>query len=145
MKEYQRKQLLERIEREGATVGNSIPETISLDGEPFNLHSFIFDIRSMDTIPSEERERIDRIKKLLRRERLQRKQQLANRSMTYTEGEELAQSIIGIDRALTVLENLQSTDIEAEIDAQEKADAKRWFNFLRKALGTDSEHTGIQR
>uniref|UniRef100_UPI0025EDFADA DUF5788 family protein n=1 Tax=Natronococcus sp. TaxID=35747 RepID=UPI0025EDFADA len=50
-------------------------------------------------------------------------------------GEELAQGIIGIDRALNALENLGPTDLEREQQAKQAADKKRWMSFLKKALG----------
>ncbi|MEF8938095.1 MAG: DUF5788 family protein, partial [Halovenus sp.] len=67
VREFERKQLLERIQREGATVGASIPDEISIQGEEIDLQQFVFEIRRRDTIPAGERERVDRAKKNLRR------------------------------------------------------------------------------
>ncbi|WP_440991042.1 DUF5788 family protein [Haloarchaeobius baliensis] len=137
MKAYERKQLLARVEREGSTVGASIPERIDVQGETIDLQSFVFEIKRRDTIPSGERERVQQAKKNLRRERLQRKQRIENdwADMSWAEGEELVEAIVGLDRALNALESLGPTDIEAEADAQDAADKKRWMNFLKKALG----------
>ena len=139
MKEYERKQLLARVEREGSTVGASIPERIDVQGETIDLQSFVFEIKRRDTIPAGERERVQQAKKNLRRERLQRKQRIENEwaDMSWAEGEELVEAIIGLDRALNALESLGPTDIEAEADAQDAADKKRWMNFLKKALGRE--------
>ncbi len=137
VKAYERKQLLARVEREGSTVGASIPERIDVQGETIDLQSFVFEIKRRDTIPSGERERVQQAKKNLRRERLQRKQRIENdwADMSWAEGEELVEAIVGLDRALNALESLGPTDIEAEADAQDAADKKRWMNFLKKALG----------
>ena len=143
MREFERKQLLERIEREGATVGAEIPETITVQGEPVDLQEFVFEIKRRETVPSSERERVDRAKKNLRRERLQRKQRIEEADLTFAEGERLAESIIGIDRALTALEQLEPVDIETEAQRQKTADRKRWMRFLQQALGNadqDSAH-----
>jgi len=139
VKEYERKQLLARVEREGSTVGASIPERIDVQGETIDLQSFVFEIKRRDTIPAGERERVQQAKKNLRRERLQRKQRIENEwaDMSWAEGEELVEAIIGLDRALNALESLGPTDIEAEADAQDAADKKRWMNFLKKALGRE--------
>lgn len=137
MKEYERKQLLERIEREGATVGADIPDRIDVQGEAIDLREFVFEIKRRDTIPAGERERVDQAKRNLRRERLQRKQRIEDGDVSRAEGEELVQAIIGIDRALNALENLGPTNLEAEQRAQEKADQQRWMSFLKKALGRD--------
>ena len=135
MKEYERKQLLERVEREGATVGADIPETIDVQGESVNLREFVFEIKRRETVPSGERDRVDRAKKNLRRERLQRKQLLEDGDISREEGEELVAAIVGIDRALNALESLGPTDLEREAEAQEAADRKRWMSFLKQALG----------
>ncbi|MFB6183223.1 MAG: DUF5788 family protein [Haloarculaceae archaeon] len=145
MKEYQRKQLLERIEREGATVGASIPDHIEIQGESVDLQEFVFEIKRRDTVPPGERERVERAKKNLRRERLQRKQRLEAGDVDYEEGKRLADAVVGIDRALNALENLGPTDLEAEADANEAADRKRWMQFLRKALGHDESSQGASR
>jgi len=137
VREYERKRLLERVNREGATVGADIPETIDVQGEAVNLREFVFEIKRRDTIPEGERERVDRAKKNLRRERLQRLQRIEDGEVSYEEGERLAESIVGIDRALNALEQLRPADLEGEAAAQEAADQKRWVRFLRQALGHD--------
>ncbi|MFT4944200.1 MAG: hypothetical protein ACI9K3_000129 [Halovenus sp.] len=135
MKQFERKQLLERIEREGATVGASIPDQMTVQGEEIDLRAFVFEIRRRDTVPPGERDRVERAKRNLRRERLQRKQRIENDDISREEGERLAEAVIGLDRALNELENLGPVDVEAEAQATEAADRKRWTRFLQKALG----------
>jgi hypothetical protein len=148
MKEYEREILLERIGRESATVGAEIPDRIEVQGEEVDLQSFVFEIKRRDTIPPGERERVERAKKNLRRERLQRKQRIEGEAddgrrtetpddITFEEGKEVAAAIVGIDRALNALESLDPTDIETERERKEAADTKRWMNFLKQALGRD--------
>ena len=137
MQEYERKQLLERVEREGATVGATIPETITVQGEPLDLQEFVFEIKRRDTVPPGERDRVERAKTNLRRERRERKDRLEEDDISREEGERLAEAIIGIDRALNALENLGPTDLETEAKTKEAADKKRWMSFLKKALGRD--------
>lgn len=138
MKEYEREILLERIGREGATIGASIPERIEVQGQEVDLRAFVFEIKRRDTIPPGERERVETAKKNLRRERLQRKERIEDGEVSFAEGEELARAVVGIDRALGALESLGSpTDLEAEQAEQEAADTRRWMNFLKEALGRD--------
>lgn len=139
MKPFQRKQLLERIDREGATIGSEIPELITVDGEEFPLREFVFESKRHETVPAGEEEQVHEAKKRLRRERLQRRQRIESDDMTYEEGEQLAESILGIDRALNALESLEPTDLEAEASRQTAKDQKRWMAFLRKALGQDAD------
>lgn len=135
MKEYERKQLLERVSREGATVGASIPDRIEVQGEELNLQEFVFEIKRRDTIPPGERERVDQAKRNLRRERRERLEVIEAGEVSFEEGERLVESIVGIDRALEALEQLRPSDVQQEAEMQEAADTKRWMNFLRKALG----------
>jgi hypothetical protein len=137
VQEYERKQLLAKVEREGATVGADIPERIAVQGEEIDLQEFVFEIKRRETIPSGERDRVETAKKNLRRERLQRKQRLEDEDadISYEEGERLVEAIVGIDRALNALENLSPTDLKREEEIQEMQDRKRWMNFLKKALG----------
>ncbi|WP_436929711.1 DUF5788 family protein [Halosimplex halobium] len=145
MQEYERKQLLERIGREGATVGATIPERIEIQGETIDLREFVFEIKRRDTVPAGERERVEQAKTNLRRERKERKERIEDGDISREEGERLAEAIVGIDRALNALENLGPTNLEAEIEAQETADKKRWMNFLKKALGNDQDSQGSHR
>ena len=139
MQAYERKRLLERVERESATVGADIPDRIEVQGEEIDLREFVFEIKRRETVPSGERERVEQAKRNLRRERLQRIQRIEEAEITFEEGEELAGSVIGIDRALNALESLGPTDLEDEQRARNLADTKRWMSFLKKALGKESD------
>jgi len=145
VKEYERKQLLERIGREGATVGAAIPDRIDVQGESVDLREFVFEIKRRDTIPQGERDRVEQAKKNLRRERREREERIEDGDISREEGEREAEAIIGIDRALNALESLGPTDLEAEIQAQETADKKRWMTFLKQALGRDEDSQGSHR
>ncbi len=142
MREFQRKQLLERIDRDGATVGADIPDTITVQGEEIDLREFVFEIRRRDAVPEGERERVATAKQNLRRERLQRKQQIEDGDISYERGTELARSIVGIDRALNALDQLGEVDVQREADAKEVADRQRWMQFLKQALGHESDSAG---
>lgn len=137
MKEYERKQLLERVDREGSTIGARIPERIEVQGEPVDLRAFVLEIKRRDTVPPGERERVEQATKNLRRERLARRQTIEGGEVAYERGEALAESILGIDRALNALGSLELTDLEAEASAKASADQKRWLNFLKQVLGHD--------
>jgi len=145
VQEYERKQLLERVEREGATVGATIPETVEVQGETIDLQEFVFEVKRREEVPPGERDRVERAKRNLRRERLQRKQRIEDGDVTREEGERLVESIVGIDRALNALKSLGPTDLEAEERATETADRKRWVRFLQQALGNDDADRGRGR
>ncbi|TKR24380.1 DUF5788 family protein [Natronomonas salsuginis] len=137
MQEYERKQLLERIGREGSTLGVDIPERIEIQGEEIDLREFVFEIKRRETVPAGERDRVERAKRNLRRERLERKARIEDGEISFETGEQVANAIVGIDRALEALESLGSGSVEAEAKRQEAADTKRWMDFLKQALGRD--------
>ena len=137
VQEYDRKRLLERVEREGATVGADIPDRIEVAGEPFPLKEFVFEVKRLDEVPADTREEVATAKRQLRRERRRRKQELEDADIPRSRGVELVEAIVGIDRALNALESLGPTDLEAEIAANEAADTKRWVSFLEQVLGRD--------
>jgi hypothetical protein len=139
VKEFERKRLLERVNRDGATVGADIPETIEVQGETVQLREFVFEMKRRDTIPPGEREQVEQAKKNLRRERLQRLQRIERDEVSYEEGKRLVRSIVGIDRALNALQQLGPVDLEREAATQEASDRKRWMKFLKQALGQDAD------
>ena len=143
MDDPQRKQLLERVNREGATIGHRIPEQITIQGESVALRDFVFEVRQRESYPQSERERVKRATRNLRRGRKQRLETLEEDPISYEDGEQLVEEIIGIDRALNALGSLEATDIEAE--QQEVADKRRWMNFLRRALGHEDRSSGQSR
>ena len=138
MKPYEREGLIERVEREGATVGATIPDTVSVQGREMNLSEFVFETRKKDGVAPERRETVEEAKRNLRRERVERRSRLEEEAMTVEEGEALTASIVGIDRALHALNDLGPTDLAGEAKASEAADRKRWMSFLKQALGQDS-------
>jgi len=141
MDDPQRKQLLERVNREGATIGHRIPEQITIQGESVALRDFVFEVRRRESYPQSERERVKQATRNLRRGRKQRIETLEEDAISYEDGEELVNEILGIDRALNALGSLEATDIETEAERQEVADKRRWMSFLKRALGHD-DHSG---
>jgi hypothetical protein len=137
VKEFERKQLVERIDRDGATVGVRIPDRVKVQGEEVELRDFVFEINRRETVPPGERDRVERAKRNLRRERLERRELIEAGEVSFEEGERIADAIVGIDRALEALENLGSSSVEREAEAREAADTKRWTSFLKQALGRE--------
>jgi hypothetical protein len=142
VEEYQRKQLLERIEREGATVGQRLPERITVQGDPFELRAFVTDVATAEGVTPDQREAVEEARVQLRRERTDRVELIEEADISHERGEELAESIVGIDRALNALNRLEDADLEAEAERAARADRKRWFSFLREALGHEDGGDG---
>lgn len=133
MKSYERKTLLEKLEREGGTIGASIPEEVEVDGESVPLRRYVVGETS-EEIPFSEAE----MKKQLRRLRLGLVEDLEEVEMSYEEGERVVERIRGIGRALESLE-ASGGSVEREANAAELADRKRWRKFLSEVTGQEDE------
>lgn len=135
VKEYERKRFLERINRDGATIGVAIPETMTVQGERIPLRAVVMEDRFQEvrSVSSDRRTLIS----ALRRERRERERRLQSETLDHETAADLTESILGIGRALEVLTADADGSIEAEATATRRADRERWLSFLRKALGND--------
>jgi hypothetical protein len=142
VEDYERKRLLERIDRDGATVGQRLPDRITVQGDPFELRGFVTDVATAEEVTPDQREAVEEARVQLRRERNDRVETIEDGDISLEAAEELADTIVGIDRALNALERLEDADLEAEAERAEQADKKRWFSFLREALGHEDGGDG---
>lgn len=133
MNERQRERLLDRIERPSRTIGEEIPEQLSVLGTTIDLKEFVFECNRLETIPEDEQDRIEEMKRDLRRERLARKHRIARDDISYEEGERIARSIHGIDRAVNALESIDSPGIDEELRQKRIEDAKELLALLDSA------------
>jgi len=137
VKAFERERLLERVDREGATVGGRIPAQVELEDGTFDLRDFVFEVKRRDELDADVREQVTEVVKSLRRARLSRRATIEAGEVPVETGERLADEILGIDRALTALGSLEPTDLEAEAAAHERADQERWLSFLGQVRGRD--------
>lgn len=131
MNERQRRRLLGRIRRPSGTLGEEIPDELTVQGTTIDVKEFVFDCDRLESIPETERDRIEEVKRQLRRERLERKQRVARAEITYDEGKRLVESIHGIERALDALEGLDSPDIEEQLRQKKLEDARELLSLIR--------------
>ncbi len=137
VKEYERQALLDRLNRDGATIGASIPERLSVQGEPCELRKTILALQEEAARSPAQQARVDQLTVSLRRERTARMRSIETDDLDRAAAEDLATSIIGIDRALDALQALGAeTNIEAEIERQRQAEHERWRAFIHRARGT---------
>lgn len=133
MKTYEREALLERVERESATIGASMPQRITLEEEPVALEERVLRLQRLDSLSKEDRAERDNLLVALRGKRLELVEQLEEVPMDRETGEDLVEQVIGIDRARAALRSVGSdTDIEEEIRKQRVADAERWRSFVKR-------------
>ena len=105
-----REELLERIQRGGATIGQSIPESVEILGSEMNLKEFVWETKKQGVVPPDQHDRVREVRANLTKERNKLKDRLKDESLTRAEGEQLAETIIGLDRALAALKSLRDAD-----------------------------------
>ena len=125
-----REELLESITRKTATVGKRIPETIEIDGQPFELREFVMETKRQGRVPPDRRDEVQTVRARLKAERDRRKDRLASAEITAAEGDALARSIVGIDRALNALKNLYETDLGDRSREEYVEGTRRWLSFV---------------
>lgn len=135
MNEQQQRQLLDEVQRQSKTLGKEIPDELTVQGTTVDLKAFVFECKRLDTIPPKERDRVEELKRQLKRERLERKQRLSDGKVSYEKGEQLVRSIHGIDRAVNALESLDEPDIGEQLRQKQIDDAKEVLTLLRQARG----------
>ena len=132
--ERRREELLERVQRKTATVGQRLPESVEIQGTEMNLKEFVWETKQQGTVPPELRDRVREVRAKLTAERKDRKKRLESATMTERDAEELAQSIVGIDRAISALQNLHEPDLGESARQQEIESNRRWVSFLDNIL-----------
>lgn len=138
VRDYDRTILLERLEREGATVGAQIPTSIEIDQERIALRTEVLALTVVDTPTEEDRQRARALQRSVRQARRQRYDRLKAGECSREEGEVLVEEIRGLDRALNAIADLGETSVEEEAKRRERMNDERWMQFLRQALGHDS-------
>jgi len=131
MDDETRAELLERVNRQSATIGAKTPETITIDGQTVDLQEFIIETRELPEIPPGTKELVSTAKQRLRNERTKRVDRLKNDdSLDQETAEELADEIVGIDRARNALDSLYRPDYAKDVRTADIDDYKRWLGFL---------------
>jgi hypothetical protein len=133
MNERERQRLLDSTQRKSGTIGEEIPETVTVQGSEVDLREFVFECKRLEAVPDEERERIEEMERKLKRERLARKQRIADDDITYEEGERLVDVIRGLDRAINALEGLDSPSLSEELRRKRIRDAEKLLSLVEQA------------
>lgn len=140
MKEYEREAILDRVDRDSATVGAAIPEEIVLDGESVVLRELVADLSTQSDLSESDREQVQALVIALRQKRAALVSRIEESIEDRETADRVADRIIGVNRALSVLAGIDETEtIEAAMQAQSVADTQRWISFVKEAKG------GIER
>jgi len=130
MDDAERAELLRSLNRQSATVGASVPETITIHGEEIQLQEFLIETRKLDELSTETNETIAAAKRVFREERAERVDRLEAEPLDRETAEQVAEEIVGIDRALNALETIRQPDFSEKSRSSTVDDYKRWLGFL---------------
>jgi len=131
MNDRERQQRLEQLRRPAGSVGREMPDELTVQGTTIDVTEFVFECKRLDAVPGSQRERLEEVETELRRERLERKQRLEREDLTLAEGEELVDSIHGIDRALNALDGLDEPDIGEALRRKKLEDARELLALMQ--------------
>jgi len=123
--------LVERVNRQSATVGATTPETITINDTVIDLHEFLIETRNLPEIPPGTKDLVSTAKRRLTTEREARVERLkTEESLSEAAAETLAEEIIGIDRARNALDGVYRPDYGEEAHNMTIDDYKRWLGFV---------------
>ncbi|MEF8830772.1 MAG: DUF5788 family protein, partial [Halobacteriales archaeon] len=120
MDDEERVAMLKRVNRQSATVGASLPETITVGGNELDLPEFLVETRKLDRIPPETKETLQEAKQALRAERKRRVERLESEPLDREPAEALADEIVGIERALNALDSIREPSYGERARAAER-------------------------
>lgn len=132
MNERQRERLLDRIYQPSSTVGETIPETAIIDGEPVPIRSTLFELSDSDAPASENEQRIRTIIRGLKRERLRKVNVIKRSDVDYERGEEIVQEILELDRAINAFESVHDPDLDEQMRHQKIDSANELVELMRQ-------------
>lgn len=131
MDDTTRTELLERVNRQSATIGAKTPETITINDTEIDLHDFLIETRELPEIPPGTKELVSTAKRTLKTEREARVERLKTEaSLSEETAETLAEEIIGLDRARNALDGVYRPDYGEEAHNMTIDDYKRWLGFV---------------
>lgn len=133
MNDRERQRLLDATRRQTGTIGEQLPDTVTVQGTEVDVTEFVFECQRLEAIPESERERIEEMKRQIKRERLARKQRIAEDDITYEEGERLVDTISGLDRAINALEGLDEPSLSEELRRKQIKDAEKLLALIEQA------------
>lgn len=123
--------LVERVNRQSATVGAKTPATITIAGTKTDIHEFLIETRNLPEIPPGIKELVSSAKRTLKTEREARVERLKTEaSLSEATAERLAEEIIGLDRAPNALDGVYRPDYGEEAHTVTIDDYKRWLGFV---------------
>ena len=133
MDKRQRNRLLEQLDRPSATLGRSLPETVTIDNEVVPIRDLYFALADRERLTEADRRRLEESLRYLRRKRLQLKHRLEeDEKLEYDAGEALVERIHRLDRAIDAFESVDAPELGEQVRAERIESAEELLELLRK-------------
>ncbi|WP_440766476.1 DUF5788 family protein [Natronorubrum sp. DTA7] len=131
----ERRDLLERANRQSATIGRTLPETITVGDDELPLEEFVIETRKVEGIPDDVKPLVRETERELTAERKRLVARLESDPIGREEGEQIVETIVGIDRAKNALRSLRRKGFGAEASSAALDDHERWLDFVNAIRG----------
>ena len=131
----ERRDLLERANRQSATIGQTLPETITVGDDELPLEEFVIETRKVEGIPDDVQPLVRETERELTAERKRLVARLESESIDREEAEQIVEMIAGIDRAKNALRSLRRKRFGAEASSAILDDHERWLDFMSSIRG----------
>ncbi|WP_424356825.1 DUF5788 family protein [Methanocella sp. MCL-LM] len=149
LSKVERENYLIRLQKEFASTGATIPDTIVVDGKKIRLRTYVFDIfKKKGNLTPEEQAEVDRTAALLQKKRREIVGKISITSdLTRQEAEDLYSTALGIDRALDTLYRAHEPRSSAQEEAKKAKvqDGRRWLNLVKKVYSRGDEKAPRER
>ncbi|MFB6188932.1 MAG: DUF5788 family protein [Halapricum sp.] len=129
-----RRELLKWISKPGSTIGERIPEEVTIDEQTIELRAFVWETKKQGVVPPDKRDSVLRVRSKLKRERNRLKDRLEDDPLSPDQAQSIAETIVGIDRAITALKSLREPDFSKHAHEEYVESNKRWVNFINQLL-----------
>lgn len=130
MNTTERRKLLERANSQSATIGQELPDTITVGEAQLPLEEFLIETRKIDGVPDDVKPVLRETELELTNERKRLVERLESAPIDRTDGEELVEAIVGIDRARNALRSLRRDRFAAEARTASLDGHERWLEFV---------------
>ncbi|ELY55120.1 DUF5788 family protein [Natronolimnohabitans innermongolicus] len=131
----ERRDLIERANRQSATIGQQLPETITVGDDDLPLEEFVIETRKVEGIPDDLKPVVREAQVELTNERKQLVDRLESAPIDREEGEEVVERIVGIDRARNALQSLRRDRFGSEVQTATLDGHERWLEFVDAIRG----------
>lgn len=132
MNDRRRNELLAQVNRTSATLGGSIPDTVTVEGEAVSLREFYFEIADREALTADEQARVDEVVRYMKRERLGLVQRIENDEIDDETGQELADRVRELDRAINAFESLDEPSFDEQVRRERIQSAEGLRDMLRQ-------------